>query len=98
MSPHDESIWDQLYTKEHFVLNDFTKTWEYISEEEYNSLKPVVEKLLLIIAIATINKDKHGVHQKEPITTLEYLETLTLVAGPSPKSFIQSYPILASAY
>eukprot|EP00957_Ditylum_brightwellii_P007996 605800-Ditylum_brightwellii.AAC.1 len=39
---------------------DTTKTWQRISEEEYNGLKPVVGKSLPTIVITTIKKDKHG--------------------------------------
>jgi len=45
--------------EEYFGLNDTTKIWEYLSEEEYNRLRPVIGKVLPTIAIATITKDKH---------------------------------------
>ena len=46
------------------VFHNNTKTWIYISEEEYQHLKPAVGNALPKISIATIKTDANGKPQQ----------------------------------
>ena len=56
----DKDIWYQAYFEEYLGLNDTTKTWEYISEKEYQALRPIVGNALPTMAISTIKRDENG--------------------------------------
>ena len=56
----DKDIWDQAYMEEYLGLHDKTKTWEYISEKQYQALRPVIGNALPSMAISTIKRDEHG--------------------------------------
>eukprot|EP00957_Ditylum_brightwellii_P089718 6833251-Ditylum_brightwellii.AAC.1 len=60
MNKIDKEIWDRAYKEEYFGLHDDTNTWEYITETEYQQLKPTVGHALPTMAIATIKPDKYG--------------------------------------
>eukprot|EP00957_Ditylum_brightwellii_P007505 567798-Ditylum_brightwellii.AAC.1 len=53
MQESDKEIWDMSYAEEYFGLHTDTKTWEYISEEEYELFKPVIGQALPTFALAT---------------------------------------------
>ena len=42
-------------------LHDDTGTWEYLTEEQYQSLKPIVGKALPTMAISKVKIDSDGV-------------------------------------
>ena len=60
MTPNDKSIWDHAYLNEYLGLTEDKNTWEYISEREYQILRPITGNALLSMAISTIKKDADG--------------------------------------
>jgi hypothetical protein len=60
LSPKDKQIWDEAYREEYFGLHDDTKTWEHISEEEYQNLKKILGRPLPTMAISKIKRDANG--------------------------------------
>eukprot|EP00957_Ditylum_brightwellii_P190406 14494327-Ditylum_brightwellii.AAC.1 len=56
----DQSIWANAHTKEYFGLHANTKTWEYITEKEYQKLCPIVGTALPTMAIARVEKNEKG--------------------------------------
>eukprot|EP00957_Ditylum_brightwellii_P001791 137604-Ditylum_brightwellii.AAC.1 len=60
MLPDDKEIWDHSYAKEYFGQHNNTRTWQYISEDKYNLLKPTVDHALPTIAMATVKHNKNG--------------------------------------
>ena len=60
MTPNDKSIWDHAYLNEYLGLTEDTNTWEYISEREYQILRPITGNALPSMAISTIKKDADG--------------------------------------
>jgi hypothetical protein len=59
MTDNDKSIWDESYRQEYQGLVDIG-TWETITEEEYQLLKPTCKGLLPTMAIAIIKYDGNG--------------------------------------
>ena len=60
LPPADKEIWDQSYLEEYMGLHSETQTWEYITEEEYKSLRPLVGNALPTMAISKIKTDENG--------------------------------------
>ena len=56
----DKEIWDASYLEEYMGLHEDTKTWEYISEKEYQTLRPIVGNALPTMAISKIKTDENG--------------------------------------
>eukprot|EP00957_Ditylum_brightwellii_P065272 4950866-Ditylum_brightwellii.AAC.1 len=50
-------IWAEAYAEEHVGLYTDNKTWEYLTEKEYQELRPIVSMELLAMAIATFKKN-----------------------------------------
>lgn len=59
MHPNDKAIWDKSYRQEYQGLVDIG-TWDTITEEEYQLLKPTCKGLLPTMAIALIKYDGNG--------------------------------------
>ena len=38
LNPTDKEIWDKSYLEEYMGLHENTKTWDYITEDEYKTL------------------------------------------------------------
>ena len=60
MTGNDRSIWDLTYLNKYLGLTDDINTWEYISEKEYQKLRPLTGNALPSMAISTIKKDADG--------------------------------------
>ena len=60
LNENDKEIWDRSYLEEYMGLHDETGTWEYITEEQYQSLKPIVGNALPTMAISKVKTDKNG--------------------------------------
>ena len=60
LPPQDKEIWDQSYFEEYMGLHEETQTWEYISEDEYKALRPVVGNALPTMAISKVKTDENG--------------------------------------
>ena len=60
LSPNDKAIWDRAYLHEYLGLAEDTNTWEYISEKEYQLLRPITGNALPSMAISTIKRDELG--------------------------------------
>ena len=58
LSINDKLIWDQAYIEEYYGLHTQSKTWEYISEVEYKTLRPTVGNALPTYAISIIKRMK----------------------------------------
>ena len=58
-TPPDKILWDAAYAEEYYGLKDLG-TWEVISDEEYQKLKPIVVNALPSMAISTIKRDQDG--------------------------------------
>ena len=56
----DKEIWDQSHLEEYMGLHKDTKTWDYITEEEYKALRPMVGNALPTMAISKIKTDENG--------------------------------------
>ena len=52
------------YKEEYYGVYNKTKTWTYISEEEYQQLKQAVGNALPTISLATIKTDANGKPQQ----------------------------------
>ena len=61
---NDKDTWDMAYEEVLYGLHNKTKTWTYISEEEYQQLKPDVGNSLPTISLATINTNVNGKPQR----------------------------------
>ena len=55
---NDKLIWDQAYIEEYYGLYTQSKTWEYISEAEYKTLRPTIGNALPTYAISIIKRMK----------------------------------------
>lgn len=60
LSPNDREIWDSAYLEEYLGLNDTTHTWDYISEDEYQTLKSEIGKAVPTMVVSKIKYDQHG--------------------------------------
>ena len=60
MTINDKSIWDRAYLNEYLGLTEDTNIWEYISEKEYQILRPLTENTIPSMAISTIKKNADG--------------------------------------
>ena len=60
MSKNDKIIWDKSYLEEYLSLHETTQTWEYITEEEYQVLRPVIGNALSSMAISKIKIYEKG--------------------------------------
>ena len=60
LNPTDKEIWDKSYLEEYMGLHEQTKTWDYITEEQYQALRPVVGNALPSMAISKIKTDENG--------------------------------------
>ena len=60
LPPDDKDIWDKSYFEEYMGLHEETNTWEYITEEQYHTLQPIVGSALPSMAISNIKTDKNG--------------------------------------
>ena len=58
LSINDKLIWDQAYIEEYYGLHTQSKTWEYISEAEYKTLRPTIGNALPTYAISIIKRMK----------------------------------------
>ena len=77
LSPNDRQIWDKAYLEEYLGLHEDTQTWEYISEEQYQLLRPLIGNALPSMAISKIKLDQDGkaVRAKYRIVVLGNLES-----------------------
>ena len=64
LPPSDKEIWDKSYFEEYMGLHEDTQTWDYITEEEYQSLRPVVGNALPTMAISKIKTDENGLPER----------------------------------
>ena len=60
LPPGNKEIWDKSYLEEYMGLHEDTKTWEYISEDEYKALKLTVGNVLPSMTISKIKTDEDG--------------------------------------
>ena len=60
LNQNDKDIWDRSYLEEYMGLHEDTKTWEYITKDQYLSLKPLVGKALPTMAISKVKTDANG--------------------------------------
>ena len=60
LNPHDKEICDKSYLEEYMGLHEDTETWEYITEDEYQSLRPIVGTALPSMAISKVKTDENG--------------------------------------
>ena len=56
LSINDKLIWDQAYIEEYYGLHTQSKTWEYISESKYKTLRPTIGNALPTYAISIIKR------------------------------------------
>ena len=59
LNQNDRNIWDAAYTAEYEGLQNI-KTWELITEDEYESMKHLYKGILPTMAITVIKKDSKG--------------------------------------
>ena len=59
LPPGDRITWDASYKEEYDGLVKLD-TWDFVTEEEYEKLKPIVGKALPSMAISTIKRDGDG--------------------------------------
>jgi len=52
INPNDKSIWDRAYLHEYLGLHEDVEVWEYISEQEYHHLRPIVGNSLPFMVVA----------------------------------------------
>ena len=60
LSPNDREIWDSAYLEEYLGLNNTTHTWDYISEDEYQTLKSEIGTAIPTMVVSKIKYDQHG--------------------------------------
>ena len=60
LNKQDKEIWDKSYLEEYMGLHDETQTWDYITEEEYQALRPIVGNALPSMAISKVKTDENG--------------------------------------
>ena len=60
LNPNDKEIWDKSYLEEYMGLHEDTETWEYITEDEYQALRPIVGTALPSMAISKVKTDENG--------------------------------------
>ena len=60
MCATDKILWDRAYLHEYLGLHEDAQAWDYITEDEYKTLRPVAGNALPSMAIATIKKDENG--------------------------------------
>ena len=60
LPPQDKEIWDKSYLEEYMGLHEVTETWEYITENEYKALRPIVGNALPTMAISKVKTDEDG--------------------------------------
>ena len=60
MHPSDKKVWDEAYAEEYHGLHKELDAFEYITEEEYETMKKVLGQKLPSIAISTIKYDQDG--------------------------------------
>ena len=58
-------FWYIAFEEELYGIHNKTKTWTYISKEEYKNLKPAVGKALPTISLATINTNANSKPQRD---------------------------------
>ena len=46
LSPSDKKIQDKSYLEEYMGLHEETETWQYITKEEYQALRPIIGNAL----------------------------------------------------
>ena len=56
----DKLTWDRAYLEEYLGLHEDVKAWEYITEDEYQQLRPIAGTALPSMAVATIKRDEDG--------------------------------------
>ena len=60
LPPGDKEIWDKSYFEEYMGLHKETATWEYLTEDEYQTLRPIVGNALPSMAISKIKTNENG--------------------------------------
>jgi hypothetical protein len=60
LSENDKIIWDKSYLEEYLGLHETTNTWEYITDEQYQLLRPIIGNALPSMAISKIKPDEKG--------------------------------------
>ena len=60
LSPSDKEIWDKSYLEEYMGLHEETETWQYITEAEYQALRPIIGNALPSMAISKVKTDENG--------------------------------------
>ena len=60
LSQNDKIIWDRAYLHEYLGLSEDTQTWKYVTEKEYQVLRPLVGNALPSMAVSTIKYDEQG--------------------------------------
>jgi len=56
MTPTDKTIWDKASLEEYLGLHVDTQTWEYITEAQYQLLRPSVGNTIPSVALSKIKK------------------------------------------
>ena len=86
--PNDKTIWDSAYEEEYNGLFHELNAFEYISEEEHNSLKEVLGKNYLQLQYPPSNMIRM-VNQLEPNTEFVLFATLFIMTGSSQTHLLQ---------
>ena len=60
----DKEIWDKSYLEEYMGLHEDTKIWEYITEDEYKALRPIIGNALPSMAISKVKTDEDGTPER----------------------------------
>ena len=60
LNPTDKEIWDKSYLEEYMGQHAETKTLDYITEEEYKALRPIIENALPSMVISKVKMDENG--------------------------------------
>ena len=63
LHPDDKTVWDAAYHEEYYGLMDLG-VFDFITEQEYNSLKHILGQKLPSMAISTIKYDENGKPQR----------------------------------
>ena len=62
----NKEIWDKSYLEEYMGLHEDIGTWEYITEEEYQTLRPIIGNTLPSMAISKVKTDEDEIQNCSP--------------------------------
>ena len=60
INTNDKTVLDKAYLEEYMGLHDETKTWEYIKEDKFLLLCPIIGNDIHKMALATSKKDENS--------------------------------------